>query len=66
MLEHWLGEPLDEAFASPHGVVAAIRQRAEDNLAATPEERRGFLVPYDPEPARDFGRRIPLVPEAMV
>jgi phospholipase D1/2 len=66
MLEHWLGEPLDEAFASPDGVVAAIRQRAEDNLAARPEERRGFLVPYDPEPARDFGRRIPFVPEAMV
>jgi phospholipase D1/2 len=66
MFKHWLGEEPEEAFASPDGVVAAVRQRAEDNLAAKPEERRGFLVPYDPEPAREFGRRVPGIPEAMV
>jgi phospholipase D1/2 len=66
MFRHWLNEDPDEAFLDPDRAVAALRQRASDNLAAKPEERRGFLVPHDVNPARQFGRKVPLISEAMV
>lgn len=65
-LGHWLGEEPGEAFLDPARTVTAIRQRAEDNLKARPEDRRGFLVPHDPRPAREFGRWVPLISQAMV
>ncbi|AHM05085.1 Phosphatidylserine/phosphatidylglycerophosphate/ cardiolipi n synthase [Roseibacterium elongatum DSM 19469] len=66
VLTHWLGDPPEEDFTNPDTAVAAIRARAQRNLEVAPEERKGFLVPHDPEPARAFGRRAPGIPQAMV
>jgi phospholipase D1/2 len=66
VLEHWLGEPPGADFTGPGTAVAAIRARAQRNLEVAPDRRKGFLVPHDPRPARDFGRRAPGVPSAMV
>ncbi|MDG4650509.1 phospholipase D-like domain-containing protein [Roseibacterium sp. SDUM158017] len=66
MMAHWLNETPDAAFLDPERAVVAVQRRAEENLAARPEARRGFLVPHDPEPARAFGRRVPFISEAMV
>ncbi len=66
MFRHWLNEDPDEAFLDPERAVVAVRQRASENLAARPEDRRGFLVPHDVDPARGFGRHVPLISEAMV
>ncbi|OAN79579.1 hypothetical protein A8B78_11850 [Jannaschia sp. EhC01] len=63
---HWLQEKPDNVFMSPDTAVAAWRKRAEQNLAAAPDARKGFIVPYDPTPARNFGRAAPGMPEALV
>lgn len=66
VLEHWLAEKPGEEFTNPDTAVAAIRARAQRNLEVAPEDRKGFLVPHDPAPARRFGRRAPGIPPAMV
>lgn len=66
VLEHWLGEEPSAEFTDPDTAVAAIRARAQRNSEVAPDKRKGFLVPHDPQPARDFGRRAPGIPHAMV
>jgi phospholipase D1/2 len=66
VLEHWLGEDPGREFTDPDTAVAAIRARAKRNLEVAPEDRKGFLVPHDPRPAQEFGRRAPGIPEALV
>lgn len=63
---HWLGEDPSREFTDPDSAVAAFRARAEANLEARPQDRRGFLVPHDHGPAKRFGRPAPGIPEAMV
>ncbi|MDD9718987.1 phospholipase D-like domain-containing protein [Dinoroseobacter sp. PD6] len=63
---HWYGEDAPEAFLAPDTAVAEWRKRAMRNLQAKPSARQGFLVPYDPERARAFGRWVPGVPDALV
>ncbi|MFW5642154.1 MAG: phospholipase D family protein [Roseicyclus sp.] len=66
VLEHWLGEPPGREFTDPETAVAALRARARRNLEVPPDRRKGFLVPHDAQPSREFGRRAPGVPAAMV
>lgn len=63
---HWLGEVPAPEFTDPDTAVAAFRARADENRKACPTDRKGFLVPHDPHPARAFGRRAPGIPQAMV
>jgi phosphatidylserine/phosphatidylglycerophosphate/cardiolipin synthase-like enzyme len=66
VLRHWLGHEPGQEFTNPDTAVAAIRARAQRNLEVAPDKRKGFLVPHDFQPARDFGRRAPGIPQAMV
>lgn len=66
VMRHWLDEDDDAGFLDPGTAVARWRARAAENALTDPEQRKGFLVPYDPQPPRDFGRWLPGVPEAMV
>lgn len=66
VLRHWLAEDPGDEFTDPATAVAAMRARAQRNLEVAPKDRKGFLVPHDPEPARRFGRRAPGIPQAMV
>jgi phospholipase D1/2 len=66
LFAHWLGPDADDAFHDPAVAPAVWAERARQNAACAPEERKGFLVPHDPRPARRFGRLVPFVPEEMV
>ena len=66
LMEHWLaGEP-GAAFFDPGQAVLAWRALATRNAKLPPDQRRGFLLPYDHRQAEVFGRAFPLVPDEMV
>jgi len=66
LIRHWLGSDPDPAFLETSGAVAAWRQRALSNARSRPEDRRGFLLPYDLEAAEQASRAVPGMPEEMV
>jgi phospholipase D1/2 len=66
VFRHWLGPDPGPAFHDPCTVPAIWAARARHNAACAPEERQGFLVPYDPGPARRFGWPVPFIPDEMV
>lgn len=63
---HWLPEDAGDEFFDTARAPGAWSELASDNAERDPDERRGFVVPHDPEPARAFGRRLPGVPDAFV
>ena len=64
---HWWREEEPPAeLCTPGKAAAAWRARCQENLAARPEDRRGFLVPHDRKPAQKLGQWIPGLPEAIV
>ena len=63
---HWLPEDAGPRFHDLDEAPRAWAELARENAARAPEDRRGFLVPHDPRPAREFGRWLPGVPDAMV
>lgn len=65
-LNHWLpGEVAERARHLPD-LVATVRAQAEADAARAPEDRAGFLLPYDVRPAEAFGRDVPPIPEEIV
>ncbi len=66
IFRHWLGADAGPEFYAADSAVELWAERARRNAEVAPEKRRGFLVPYDVEPARKFGRRLPGIPDAMV
>lgn len=66
VFRHWLGPEADPACYATGTAAAAWRALVEANATAAPDDRMGFLVPYDVAPAKSFGRPLPGVPSAMV
>ena len=66
LFAHWLGADAPAELHELKTAVAAWRDRAAHNAKAKPEDRMGFIVPYDVRPARRFGRKVPLAPEEIV
>ena len=66
LMEHWLPRGAAEDFFDPLRAVPAWWALAARNAKLRPEQRRGFLLPYDLKSAEDFGRSFPLVPDEMV
>lgn len=66
LMEHWLPEGADEGFFDPDRALRAWWALAGRNAKLPPARRRGFILPYDPKSAEDFGRAFPLVPDEMV
>ncbi len=64
--DHWLAGASDPALHDPATAVAAWRRLAHRNMGLPPEERQGFLLPYDPEPGAEVGIGLPGIPEEMV
>ncbi|MBM9593494.1 phospholipase D-like domain-containing protein [Roseitranquillus sediminis] len=64
--EHWLPEGSGPEFYDAETALESWRRLAVDNLYKPPEERRGFVLPYDPTPADRFGRDLPAVPDEIV
>lgn len=64
---HWMDrDDCDPEFLPLDTAVSTWRRRAESNLSANPDQREGFLVPYDLEAARKMTRRLPGIPKEMV
>ncbi len=62
-LAHWLPETAIDADGP---VVAAVRDQAELDVARQPDNRSGYLLPFDVSRARDFGINLPGVPVELV
>lgn len=62
-LGHWMS---DVEFDADRPLVAQIREQAELDRARQPENRQGFLLPYDVTAAEAFGTNLPGVPEGLV
>ena len=66
VFRHWLTDAAGAAFYDPATAFAAWRALAFDNLGRPPEQRQGFIVPYDLRPAARQGQPLPGAPEDMV
>lgn len=66
LMRHWM--PEDTIFDDDRclDTVSAWRRTVLENGRRAPQERRGFLVPYDAEEAREFGVPAPGVPDEIV
>ncbi|WP_224825078.1 phospholipase D-like domain-containing protein [Cognatishimia sp. MH4019] len=65
-VRHWLRDADPDPFLGGIDAVQNWRRLGDTNAARAPEDRRGFLVPYNVAPARRFGKNLPGVPEEMV
>ncbi|MGF1552936.1 MAG: phospholipase D family protein [Paracoccaceae bacterium] len=66
LFRHWLPGDAGEEYYRPETAVAAWRALSQENAARAPAERRGLLLPYDPEPAEEFALPGPGLPEELV
>jgi phosphatidylserine/phosphatidylglycerophosphate/cardiolipin synthase-like enzyme len=66
LMEHWLPKDSGADFYDPDRALQAWWRLASQNARLPPEQRRGFILPYDMKSAEDFGRAFPLVPDEMV
>ncbi len=66
ILRHWLWDGAGDDYFDLDTAAARWRDLVAANGTKDPEDRDGYLVPHDPEPARAFGRPIPGLPHAMV
>ena len=65
-VSHWLAGGDSSAFTTGADAIEAWSRLGAANVAAAPQNRRGFLGPYDIEPGRRFGRKLSGIPEEMV
>ncbi|WP_223423065.1 phospholipase D family protein [Tateyamaria pelophila] len=63
---HWLWPDAGKDYYDPKQAVGLWRDLALANAECDPSERKGFILPHDPAPAKAFGRRLPFVPDALV
>ena len=66
LMAHWLPKGAGADFFDPERALKAWWGLAARNARLPPEQRRGFLLPYNLRSAEDFGRAFPLVPDEMV
>lgn len=66
IVEHWLPDHPEPELFQLDRMAAVWASLAHENLRSAPKHRRGFLVPHDPQPAKDVGRNLPGVPDELV
>jgi phosphatidylserine/phosphatidylglycerophosphate/cardiolipin synthase-like enzyme len=66
VMAHWLPDDAGPAALSIDTAAATWAALARRNARARPEDRNGFLLPYDFAAAEVFGRTLPLIPDEMV
>ncbi|OOY03666.1 phospholipase D-like domain-containing protein [Thioclava sp. F28-4] len=66
LMRYWLPPAPEEAFFDPTRAVSAWTELARENGTKAPEDREGFVIPYDIEAARKIARKLPFIPEEMV
>ncbi|MCB1339738.1 MAG: phospholipase [Pseudooceanicola sp.] len=63
---HWLPKGAGDAFHDSARAVTAWRRLALENARKAPEDRQGFILPYDVKAAEKDAAEVPLVPDEMV
>lgn len=66
VFSHWLPQGVDEAFFEPQTALARWTDLAKRNARKSPQERDGFVMPYDLARATQAAMPIPGVPEELV
>lgn len=66
VMGHWLPDDADDKFFDPASGFDHWRRLVETNSAMPPENRRGFLVRYDSDAAREVASPAPGMPEEIV
>lgn len=66
VMGHWLPPDPPEDLFDPARAVAAWRRLGTDNAARRPEDRQGFVLPYDIARAEHVALPVPGVPPEMV
>ncbi|MGC9418907.1 MAG: phospholipase D-like domain-containing protein, partial [Rhodovulum sp.] len=66
VMGHWLPPGAAPADLDPATAFDRWKDLADRNSRRPPRDRRGFLVHYDPELARETGMPVPGVPDEMV
>jgi phosphatidylserine/phosphatidylglycerophosphate/cardiolipin synthase-like enzyme len=65
LFEHWLPAGAGERYYELSTARTAWAELAEANALRLPDDREGFIAPYDPRPGERFGVPFP-APEAVV
>ncbi len=65
-MAHWLPLGAGDDLFNPVGAVQVWSVLAARTAKLQPDQRRGFLSPYEIRLAESFGRAVPLVPDEMV
>lgn len=66
LLSHWWFDALPEQALAPATLVPWWSKRIEANGVCLPENRTGFLVPYDPDNRGDLAQALPGITENIV
>ncbi len=66
LMKHWLPTGAGPEFFEDENAVTAWRGLALANAETPPQDRKGFVVPYDLRAAEAFGTPVPFIPEALV
>lgn len=66
VMAHWLPEGAGEGFFDPARAVGEWRQLALSNARRAPQDRAGFVLPYDRRAPAAHASAVPLVPDEMV
>lgn len=66
VFEHWLPTGSDEAYYTSGTAVENWRSLALKNAGLAPEDRKGFILPYDFKASARYGMPLPGLPEEMV
>lgn len=66
VFSHWLPDGAGSEFHDPETAVREWRRLAIQNSRRSPQERQGFLLPYDLKAAERHALPLPGIPEEMV
>jgi phospholipase D1/2 len=66
VMAHWLPAGAGEGFFDTTRAVSEWRRLAQENARAAPQDRAGFILPYDMVAAAAHATEVPLVPGEMV
>lgn len=65
-MAHWLPEGAPDRFFNMTTAVQSWAGLALANARRPPEQRQGFILPYDRKAAEKFGQAFPLLPDDML
>ena len=65
-LAHWLPDSPRSSYFNLTDMAVTWTGLADENALRSPDQRKGFLVPHNPQPAKEVGMRVPGIPGELV